>query len=198
MDEGHGKSVLIAAASKRLTIGLIVAVLTVAAGGWWWQAGRPWAAWLAGAAASAPPASYVGRQQCAECHEKAEQAWRGSHHDLAMQPATNATVAGDFNNARFTYAGVTSTFFRRGGKFVVRTDGPDGTLHDYDIAYTFGVAPLQQYLVDFPDGRKQVLGIAWDSRPKQEGGQRWFHLYPGAASGTTWPRGVCGSMPISC
>jgi predicted CXXCH cytochrome family protein len=179
MDEGHGKSVLIAAASKRLTIGLIVAVLTVAAGGWWWQAGRPWAAWLAGAAASAPPASYVGRQQCAECHEKAEQAWRGSHHDLAMQPATNATVAGDFNNARFTYAGVTSTFFRRGGKFVVRTDGPDGTLHDYDIAYTFGVAPLQQYLVDFPDGRKQVLGIAWDSRPKQEGGQRWFHLYPG-------------------
>ncbi|MEN8176687.1 MAG: ammonia-forming cytochrome c nitrite reductase subunit c552, partial [Pseudomonadota bacterium] len=27
-------------------------------------------------------------------------------------------------------------------------------------------------------GRLQALGIAWDSRPEGEGGQRWFHLYP--------------------
>src|SRR5262249_20683160 len=39
--------------------------------------------------------------------------------------------------------------------------------------------PLQQYLVPFPDGRLQALGIAWDTRPKEQGGQRWFHLYPG-------------------
>lgn len=39
--------------------------------------------------------------------------------------------------------------------------------------------PLQQYLVDFPDGRKQALGLAWDSRAPDAGGQRWFHLYPG-------------------
>ena len=38
--------------------------------------------------------------------------------------------------------------------------------------------PLQQYLVEFPGGRLQALGIAWDSRPAGEGGQRWFHLYP--------------------
>jgi hypothetical protein len=50
---------------------------------------------------------------------------------------------------------VTSTFFRRDGKFVVRADGPDGALHDYDIKYTFGTAPLQQYLIEFPDGRLQ-------------------------------------------
>ena len=96
-----------------------------------------------------------------------------------MQPASEATVLGDFNGTRFSYAGGTSTFFRRNGKFVVRTDGPDGALHDYEIAYTFGVAPLQQYLIDFPDGRKQALGIAWDTRPRGQGGQRWFHLYPG-------------------
>ncbi len=70
-----------------------------------------------------------------------------------MQPATDTTVAGDFKNARFSYAGVTSTFSRRDGKFVVRTDGPDGALHDYDVKYTFGTAPLQQYLIEFPDGR---------------------------------------------
>jgi predicted CXXCH cytochrome family protein len=30
-----------------------------------------------------------------------------------------------------------------------------------------------------PGGRLQALSIAWDSRPKAQGGQRWFHLYPG-------------------
>ena len=38
--------------------------------------------------------------------------------------------------------------------------------------------PLQQYLIKFPDGRMQALDIGWDSRPKEEGGQRWFHLHP--------------------
>jgi len=61
----------------------------------------------------------------------------------------------------------------------VRTDGPDGQLADYKISYAFGVAPLQQYLVEFPGGRMQALGIAWDARPRAEDGQRWFHLYPG-------------------
>ena len=46
------------------------------------------------------------------------------------------------------------------------------------MKYTFGVYPLQQYLIEFPDGRIQALSIAWDSRPQEQGGQRWFHLYP--------------------
>ncbi len=95
-----------------------------------------------------------------------------------MQKAEAATVLGDFANATLTHHGVTTTFSRDGEKFMVRTDGPDGALHDYEIAYTFGVYPLQQYLIAFPGGRYQALGIAWDSRPKDQGGQRWFHLYP--------------------
>ncbi len=168
--------------SRAVALGAAVALaaLAVAAGAWWLQSGRrvsmPWAG---GFPPSRPPASYVGHAACGQCHQQAEQNWRGSHHDLAMQPATDASVAGDFNNARFTYAGVTSTFFRRDGKFVVRTDGPDGTLHDYDVTYAFGTSPLQQYLIEFPDGRLQALGIAWDTRPRAQSGQRWFHLYPG-------------------
>ena len=96
-----------------------------------------------------------------------------------MQPATEATVAGDFADARFTYGDVTSIFSRRNGAFLARTDGPDGALRDYEIKYTFGVTPLQQYLVELADGRLQALGIAWDARPDSAGGQRWFHLYPG-------------------
>ena len=96
-----------------------------------------------------------------------------------MQHASTGTVLGNFDNARFTYAGVQSIFFRREGRYFVRTDGADGKLADFEIRYTFGVEPLQQYLVEFPGGRLQVLGIAWDSRSATQGGQRWFHLYSG-------------------
>ncbi|SBT08553.1 Tetratricopeptide TPR_2 repeat protein [Candidatus Accumulibacter aalborgensis] len=123
-------------------------------------------------------ATYVGAQSCQTCHEPQFKAWSGSHHQLAMQEAKASTVLGDFANVKFRNNGVESTFFRRGDQFMVRTDGPDGKLADYEIRYTFGLYPLQQYLIPFPGGRYQTLPIAWDTRPKGEGGQRWFHLYP--------------------
>ncbi len=132
-------------------------------------------------------ATFVGAGVCAGCHAAEAALWHGSDHDKAMAVATDATVLGNFNDATFTDSGVTSTFYRKDGKFFVRTDGPDGALHDYEIADTFGVRPLQQYLIGFPDGRYQALGIAWDSRPAADGGQRWFHLYPGQALKPTSP-----------
>jgi Flp pilus assembly protein TadD len=95
-----------------------------------------------------------------------------------MQPASASTALGNFADARFRHDGVTSLLHRRDDQLLARTGGPDGTLHDYPITHTFGVAPLQQYLVAFPGGRFQALEIAWDSRPAASGGQRWFHLYP--------------------
>ena len=129
--------------------------------------------------ASAAAATYVGGQTCAGCHREQYESWKTSDHALAMQPADGKTVLGNFDNARFTKDGVTSIFFTREGQYFVRTDGPDGALRDYRIAYTFGVKPLQQYLIEFPRGRYQALSIAWDSRPAAGGGQRWFYLYPG-------------------
>jgi len=131
----------------------------------------------AGSAAHAG-ATYAGAEICKSCHEAEYRAWVGSDHQLAMQDATAGAVEGDFHDAKFSYFGVTSKFFTRDGKYFVNTDGPDGKLHDYEIQYTFGVHPLQQYLIPFPDGRIQALSIAWDTRPKEQGGQRWFHLYP--------------------
>jgi tetratricopeptide (TPR) repeat protein len=95
-----------------------------------------------------------------------------------MQHATAETVLGNFNEARHAFQGVTSTFFKRDGRFFVRTDGPDGRLADFEIRYTFGLAPLQQYLVELPGGRLQALAVGWDTRPKEAGGQRWFRQYP--------------------
>ena len=131
------------------------------------------------AAGADQPATFVGAQACAGCHTALFDAWKGSHHALAMQKATESTVLSDFANASLEHFGVTTTFFRNGDEFMVRIGGPDGALHDYPVAYTFGVYPLQQYLIAFPGGRLQALGVAWDSRAKGQGGQRWFHLYPG-------------------
>ena len=133
---------------------------------------------LAAAHAQAAAPQFVGRETCVPCHTREAVQYRGSHHDRAMQPADASTVLGDFDNATFTYHAVTSTFFKKDGSYYVRTDGPDGALHEYRIAYTFGVDPLQQYLIAFPDGRMQALNVCWDTRPKDQGGQRWFHLYP--------------------
>ena len=124
---------------------------------------------------------YVGSRACDECHTTEFDAWRGSHHDLAMAEPSEQTVLGDFADAEFTDHGITSSFSHRDDGWYVRTDGPDGQLHDYRIAYTFGWYPLQQYLIEFPGGKFQSLGLAWDSRSREDGGQHWFHLYPDEA-----------------
>jgi len=122
--------------------------------------------------------TFVGVRVCAECHLTETKLWRNSDHDRAMQVADSNSVLGNFNNTAFKKDGVTSTFFKKQNQYFVQTDGPDGKLHEYKIAYTFGVYPLQQYLVEFTRGRYQTLSICWDARPATEGSQRWFHLYP--------------------
>ena len=87
------------------------------------------------------------------------------------------SVLGNFNT-KFNYA---DSLPPSSGATVNSSSTPMGrtvNFRDYEIKYTFGVYPLQQYLVEFPDGRLQAVSIAWDSRPKKDGGQRWFHLYP--------------------
>jgi tetratricopeptide (TPR) repeat protein len=128
---------------------------------------------------SAPaPLAFTGSDTCRECHAQQYDLWQDSHHALAMQEATPDTVVGDFSGVEFHYFDVTSTFFTRDGKFLVRTDNAEGELEEFTVKYTFGVTPLQQYLVELPNGHVQALSIAWDARGRAEGGQRWYHLYP--------------------
>ena len=121
---------------------------------------------------------FVGSANCIECHKTEYKEWVGSDHQLAMQLPTDSTVLGDFNNTKYTIYGVTSTFFKRDSLFIINTQGPDGKNHDFEVKYTFGVYPLQQYLVNFPQGKLQVLTPFWDARSKEDGGQKWQHLYP--------------------
>jgi tetratricopeptide (TPR) repeat protein len=140
-----------------------------------------WADWFYGLSANAE-ARFVGRQSCVQCHQTQHNAWEGSHHDLAMDVATDKSVLGDFNDAELEHHGTRSRMFKKDGHFFVNTEGPDGNPADFEVKYVFGVDPLQQYMVEFDRSaempanevaRLQVLRISWDTRNK-----RWFHLDP--------------------
>jgi predicted CXXCH cytochrome family protein len=151
--------------SKLLLAVLAICVVAVASLSWDWFTPLP--------SDAVSKARYVGRSACADCHDPQHKLWLGSDHDRAMEVASEESVRADFNDTSFTLHGVTTRFFRRDGKYMVNTEGPDGQLHDYQIKYTFGVRPLQQYMVEFPDGRVQVLRVSWDTEKKQ-----WFYVTP--------------------
>ncbi len=116
-------------------------------------------------------AKFVGGKECISCHKPEYDLWKNSNHDNAMSTASDSTVLGDFNNVEVVLNGINHKFYRRDGKFYVYTKGPGGILTEYEIAYTFGVKPLQQYLVPFEKGRFQCLPIAWDTNRK-----KWFDM----------------------
>ncbi len=127
--------------------------------------------------AADPTLDYVGGASCSPCHAEVVAAWSGSDHDRSMDHATPETVLGDFRDVTLVRADGETRLVRRDGRFGVRTAGADGTPGDFEVLYTFGVRPLQQYLVETEPGRLQRLPWSWDARPSAEGGQRWFHLY---------------------
>lgn len=112
-------------------------------------------------------ATYTGSAACQDCHEEAYAAWSTSHHAAAMQPATPehvlATTPATLGDAILE---------RHGERYALRVDGKT-----FALTHTFGVSPLQQYLVEAPGGRLQAFNYAWDARPAELGGQRWFDLY---------------------
>jgi len=120
-----------------------------------------------------PDANFIGDDACKQCHQTEFKDWEGSHHDKAMQLANRETILASFGGEKFTSQGITSKFYSEGDDFFVNTEGPDGKYHDYKIIYTFGITPLQQYIVEFPDGRYQCLRTAWDTEKN-----KWFDLYP--------------------
>ena len=83
-----------------------------------------------------------------------------------MELPNEETVRADFNNSTFENYGITTRFFRENEKYLVETENQQGGMEIFEVAYTFGWEPLQQYLVKFPDGRMQVLPTCWDVEKK--------------------------------
>lgn len=125
---------------------------------------------------------YVGRDSCVKCHQPETKRFTSSHHDKAMDLATDETVLGDFGDVTFQHDGIVSRLYRDGERFMIYTEGPTGEMEDFHVKYVFGVEPLQQYMVEFdrvpgmPENeiaRVQVLRISWDTNKKE-----WFYLRP--------------------
>lgn len=123
--------------------------------------------------------SYVGSATCAPCHATEAQEHKGSDHDRAIEVPTPETVRAPFAGETFTHDGITTVFEKTADGYFVITPGADGKREKFRVVYTFGFEPLQQYLLDTGGGRLQALTVAWDARPKEQGGQRYFSLYPG-------------------
>ncbi len=124
-------------------------------------------------AATQIKADFVNKQRCITCHAEQAKSWLGSDHEKAMQVANEKTVLANFDNLSFTDAGVTSRFFKKGKRYFVNTIGENGQYADFEVKYTFGVKPLQQYLLQLPKNKLQAFTVAWDTEKKQ-----WFDLYP--------------------
>jgi len=118
-----------------------------------------------------PVAVFTGGKACIECHQKEYLLWKGSDHDSAMAVASDTSIKGDFNNAELTFNGKTTKFYKRDGKFYVYTEGLGGKMQEFPVAYTFGIRPLQQYLIPFGNGKYQCLPIAWNTKE-----HKWFHM----------------------
>jgi tetratricopeptide (TPR) repeat protein len=119
--------------------------------------------------------AYVGSVTCGQCHQAAFDQWQQSHHSQSMAHPTAQTVKGDFASSELRVGDQRIGFSAGQGQFAMRLDGHDGGLEEYRVAYTFGTAPLQQYLTDMGGGRLQALPVVWDARG---GGQGWYHLQP--------------------
>ena len=128
-------------------------------------------------AAEAPPLYYIGSAVCAGCHQAQAKLWAGSHHKLAMDRATEMSCSAIFlaRPSKIMASSHTSSARRqvhgrdrRAGRKARRVRNQ---VHVRRL-------PLAAISDRISDGRLQALGIAWDSRPKDKGGQRWFHLYP--------------------
>lgn len=125
------------------------------------------------ASALAVSNSNSGEVNCVACHQSAVSAWQQSDHAKAMAIATDKTVLGNFNNSTTTHFSQSARFYKNNQQFFMELKlGEKST--SYQIQYTFGHYPLQQYLTKTSDGKFQVLPYSWDSRPEKSGGQRWF------------------------
>lgn len=120
--------------------------------------------------------TYVGSENCAQCHQTEYAQWSTSHHQAAMAKPSRTTVLAPFEGEEFVWFGKTSRFHQDNGRFLITTDDTGAGETTFEVAYTFGVFPLQQYLIPTDKGRLQSFTVAWDARPESENGQRWYHL----------------------
>ncbi|HKQ58943.1 MAG TPA: cytochrome c3 family protein [Candidatus Eisenbacteria bacterium] len=117
-----------------------------------------------------PRVAYTTSRSCVLCHPGRYETWHRTFHRTMTQPATRATVLGDFENASLTYQGSTSRFTRDGDRFTIECLSPAGVMERNPVVMTVGSRRVQQYVTRIGD-RHVRLPLAWNIEER-----RWVHL----------------------
>jgi len=145
-----------------------------------------------------------GTAECQACHASQAHDWQQSHHAKAMQIPDRQTVLAPFAGEVATYDGLSARFSKAVESAPVEEQDQTGSVKNtlvhlkkedpsafvialedagrpeaggvYQVRYTFGFSPLQQYLIEKAPGQNQVAPFAFDTRPESLGGQQWYHL----------------------
>lgn len=118
----------------------------------------------------------ASEQNCISCHQQQVSDWQKSDHAKAMAVANESNILANFDQVTTSHYSQKAYFYRKQDKYLIDLTEQDKT-STYEVKYTFGHYPLQQYLVPGNNGKLQVFPFAWDSRPGAEGGQRWYPNY---------------------
>ncbi len=130
-----------------------------------------WAGALS-AHAAATGAVYTGAAACAKCHAEIHAKWSQSRHSKMVQPATKASVKGDFTRGTLQLRGAEYTLAERDGIFYITESTLTGKPAEHRVDYTLGNRRIQHYLTTLPSGRVIVLAPSWDVLRRQ-----WFHNF---------------------
>jgi predicted CXXCH cytochrome family protein len=114
--------------------------------------------------------SYAGAKSCIECHASSSHAWTGSRHSKMIQPASAASVRGDFARGQIVLRDSPYRLAARSGVYYITETYLTGKPVEHRIDYTLGSRRIQHYLSKLPDGRIIVLPPTWDVLRKD-----WFH-----------------------
>ena len=107
-------------------------------------------------------ATPVGASACASCHAEIHAAWKGGRHSRMIQPATAATVLGDFSQTRLTLHGKPYRLRAANGELYITESSLTGKPQEHHVDYTLGSRRIQHYLTTIDSGRIIVLPPSWD------------------------------------
>jgi predicted CXXCH cytochrome family protein len=109
----------------------------------------------------APTPAFVGAKTCGECHARVAHRWTSGRHSKMAQPATEASVKGDFARGEITL---------RDERFRLRVQDGRYFIQDERVDFTLGNRRVQHYLTRRADGWIVVLAPTWDVVRRE-----WFH-----------------------
>jgi predicted CXXCH cytochrome family protein len=117
-----------------------------------------------------PAATVVGATACASCHQAQFDIWKGGRHSKMVQPATSASVRGDFSSGPVTLRGSAYRFRAEKGQFYITESYLTGKEQEHRVEYTLGNRRVQHYLTTVENGWMIVLPPSWDLQRRE-----WFH-----------------------